>query len=150
MSTYSFFDVVATINGPGGSFPLGNTAQASEEGITISMVEDKDTMTIGADGAVMHSLHAGKGGTVTVRLLKTSPVNQQLSQMYSLQTLSSGLHGSNIIVVSNPQTGDIITCNSVAFSKLPDITYAKEGGMNEWRFNVGSVDMGLGSGSPSL
>lgn len=29
-------------------------------------------MTVGADGEVMHSLHAGKSGTITVTLLKTS------------------------------------------------------------------------------
>ncbi len=36
----------------------------------------KNTMTIGADGEVMHSLHADKSGTVTVNLLKTSPTNK--------------------------------------------------------------------------
>ncbi len=34
-------------------------------------------MTVGADGEVMHSLHAGKSGTITVTLLKTSPVNKK-------------------------------------------------------------------------
>jgi hypothetical protein len=36
------------------------------------MTEAKNTMTVGADGEVMHSLHAGKSGTITVTLLKTS------------------------------------------------------------------------------
>lgn len=46
-------------------------------------------MTVGADGEVMHSLHAGKSGTITVTLLKTSPVNKKLSLMYNAQSQSS-------------------------------------------------------------
>ncbi|HHD9887370.1 TPA: phage protein [Yersinia enterocolitica] len=65
MSTYSFMDVTASITGVGGSFDLGYGAAVAEEGITTSMIENKNTMTIGADGEGMHSLHAGKGGTVT-------------------------------------------------------------------------------------
>lgn len=149
MASYSFLNVQATIAGPGGSFQLGNGAGAAEEGITVSMTEDKDTMTPGADGSVMHSLHAAKTGRVTVRLLKTSPVNQQLSLMYSLQTASSGLHGSNVIVISDTERGDVIACRQVAFAKLPDLTFAKDGGFNEWSFNAGEIDMGLGSGSPT-
>jgi hypothetical protein len=62
------------------------------------MTEAKNTMTIGADGEVMHSLHAGKSGTITVTLLKTSPVNKKLSLMYNAQSQSSALWGNNVIV----------------------------------------------------
>ncbi|MDI8107039.1 PfkB family carbohydrate kinase, partial [Salmonella enterica subsp. enterica serovar Anatum] len=41
---------------------------------------------IGADGEVMHSLHADKSGTVTVNLLKTSPTNKKLSLAYNAQS----------------------------------------------------------------
>jgi hypothetical protein len=146
MATYSFLDVVASITGPGGTFSLGNGAGPSEEGITIDMVEAKNTMTIGADGSVMHSLHAGKGGTVTVRYLKTTPANAQLQAMYDLQTTSSALHGINVIVVANPVSGDVTTCRNCAFQKKTALTYAKDGGTNEWVFDAGQVDTVLGTG----
>src|SRR5690349_2622434 len=95
--TYSFLNVQATIAGPGGNFNLGNGAGASEEGITVEPAGDKSTMTIGADGSGMHSLHADKSGTVMVRLLKTSPQNAKLQAMYDLQTADSRLHGQNVI-----------------------------------------------------
>jgi hypothetical protein len=63
------------------------------------MTEAKNTMTIGADGEVMHSLHAGKSGTITVTLLKTSPVNKKLSLMYNAQSQSSATWGNNVIVM---------------------------------------------------
>lgn len=146
MGVYSFFDVLATISGPGGVIPLGNEAGAAEEGITVAMREEQNTMTIGADGSGMHSLHAGQSGTVTVRLLKTSPINAALMAMYNFQRTSSANHGRNTIVVSDTARGDFISCQEVAFGKAPDLNYAKEAGLNEWVFHcVRIVDL-LGTG----
>ncbi|EEN5923401.1 DUF3277 family protein [Salmonella enterica] len=66
MATYSFTDVTASISGPTGVIDLGYGSASSEEGITVAMAGPKNTMTIGADGEVMNSLHADKSGTVTV------------------------------------------------------------------------------------
>ena len=150
MATYSFADVQASISGPGGSFNMGSGSGSAEEGITVAMTEDKNTMTIGADGAVMHSLHAGKSGMVMVRLLKTSPVNRQLTQLYNTQTASSALHGSNTVTVADPVRGDLVTCQQVAFAKHPDVVWQKEGNTNEWTFHAGVIDWSLGSGSPAV
>jgi hypothetical protein len=149
MNTYSFLDVNASIIGPGGYFQLGSGAGADEEGITVSPSQDINDMKIGADGTPMHSLHADKSGHVTVRLLKTSPVNAQLGAMLALQRGSSSLHGNNVILINNPQSGDVITCTLVAFKKWPELRYAKDGGTNEWAFDAGYIDQGLGSGAPT-
>ena len=145
-TTYSFLNVNAAIVGPGGTFGLGSGAGAAEEGITIESNEI-DAMTIGADGSPMHSLHADKSGKVTVRLLKTSPVNQKLGAMLALQRSSAALHGQNTITLTNTNTGDIITCQICAFAKWPTLTYAKDAGTNEWVFNAGIIDQGLGAGT---
>lgn len=147
MGTYAFRDVQASIVGPGGSFQLGGDGAAnSEEGVSVAMTEEKNTMTIGADGEGMHSLHSGKSGKLTVRLLKTSPINAKLSTMYNAQTVSSAAHGLNTISIRNPISGDSITATEVAFAKHPDIQYAKEGGMVEWEFQAIKVDLSLGGG----
>src|SRR5260221_2909803 len=140
MPTYSFLDTLAAIAGPGGTFSIGSGSGNSEEGITVEPSEEIDTMTIGADGSVMHSLHADKSGKVTVRLLKTSPVNALLSAMLAFQRVSGANHGNNTITIKNIFTGDTITCQQTAFAKVPTITYAKDGGMNEWNFNAGIID----------
>lgn len=144
MAAYSFLDVVATINGPGGSIQLGSGAGASEEGITIERRGDRNTMTIGADGTGMHSLHADKSGTITIRLLKTSPQNNLLALMFDLQTQSSAVWGQNVIMVSNPASGDVTTCRGVAFHQHTPVTYGKEGGSNTWAFDAILVDGILG------
>jgi predicted SPOUT superfamily RNA methylase MTH1 len=137
---------MASITGPSGTVSLGAGSAASDGGISIVMVEDKSTMTIGADGAVMHSLHAGKGSTVTVRLLKTSPTNQLLSQMYALDTSGSNVYGFNTISVRDLQLNDVVVCQQCAFAKFADVTYSKEGGEMVWTFHAGITDFILGSG----
>ena len=85
MSTYSFVDVSATLTGPTGTIDLGYGSSNADEGIDIAMTEDKNTMTIGSSGQGMHSLHASKAGTLTLRYLKTSDNNQLLMAMYDAQ-----------------------------------------------------------------
>ncbi len=135
MGVYSFLNVNATITGAGGSFNLANGAEAAEEGITITPVEDKNIMTIGADGSGQHSLVASDACTVTVRLLKTSPNNGRLMTMYSLQSASSSLWGQNVITINDSARGDFNVVQACAFKKKPELTYAKEGGMIEWTFD---------------
>lgn len=146
MATYSFLDVNASLVGPGGAINIGSGAANSEEGITIVPSDDIDKMAIGADGTPMHSLLANKSGTITVTLQKTSPVNQKLMALYNVQTASPASHGQNTISVVTKLGQDVVTARSVAFKKVPDLTYAAEGGTNEWQFNAGIIDRALGSG----
>jgi hypothetical protein len=145
MTTYSFLDVAAAITGPGGSINIGNDAGPSEEGITVSMLDNKNTMVIGADGSGMHSLHAGNAGTITVRLLKTSPTNKLLQAMYLFQVTSSANHGQNTITVRDTARGDFVTATGCAFRKMPDNAWAKEGNMLEWSWDCIKVSQKLGS-----
>ena len=145
MATYSFIDVSSSIAGIGGSFDLGYGAETSDEGVTVSMTGPKNTMVTGSDGSVMHSLHAAKSGTVTVNLLKTSPVNAQLSAMYNLQSQSSSTWGNNVIVIRNSSSNDICTCREVAFQQQPDFENATDGGIVSWVFDAGKIDMLLGT-----
>lgn len=144
MATYSFMDVAVTVVGVGGAVPLGYGSGTAEEGITIERAEDKDVMTAGADGTIMHSLHAAKHGTVTVRLLKTSPSNAALQAMYDIQQASAALWGTNTIVVTHVPSGDTTSARNAAFTRAPNLTYAKDGGIMEWRFNAGQIDSVLG------
>lgn len=137
-------DVQASIVGPGGAFSLGYGEAAAEEGITIATGADKNTMTIGADGEGMHSLHADKSGQVTLRYLKTAPVNALLQALYDAQTLDSRLHGKNLITVTQSASGDVTAARSCAFKKKPDLRYAKDGDIVEWIFDAIKIDTILG------
>ena len=144
--TYSFLDYYASIVGPGGGFNLAAGAGDAPEGITVEPMEDVDTMTIGADGSGMHSLHANKSGKVIVRLLKNSPTNELLATMLAFQRTSGANAGQNTITIVGKVSGDIITCQMCAFSRVPNLAFAVEGGTIEWDFNSILIDVGLGAG----
>ena len=147
MSAYSFTDITASIAGPGGAFSVGSDAGASEEGITVSMVEPANHMTIGAGGAAMQALNAAKAGKVTIRLLKTSPVNAQLSALYNFQhEAGAAAWGQNVLTITDIARGDTYVCVQGSFVKFPDNTYNKNGNSLDWEFEFGEVDPLLGAG----
>lgn len=150
MSTYSFKDVVATITGPGGVVPLSGGVGSAKEGITVAPTGDKNSMLIGADGGVQHSLMADDSGLVTVRLLKTSPINSALMKLYEYQTRSSATHGKNTIEIRDLARGDSVDCSLCAFKKVPDLNYADEAGTLEWTFDAGRIQRFVGIGTPEV
>ncbi len=148
MSTYSFQNVTATITGFGGSIKIGEGSGAAAEGLTITMANDKNVMLTGADKHVAHSLISNNAAQLTVRLLKTSATNQELSNMMNLQVQDARTHGLNTVVLNDTARGDFLTMFQVAFKKMPDLAYATEAGMNEWAFDVARVESTLGPGTP--
>lgn len=145
MSTWSFMDTHATLVADDGSIDLGYGAAIAQEGITIAMLENKNTMVTGADGEGMHSLRAAKSGTVTVRLLKTSPTNAKLMNLYNVQSTSSKKWGKNSFTLNNEASGDNVTATKLAFQKAPDYNAAAEGATVEWVFDAIKIDMKLGT-----
>jgi hypothetical protein len=150
MATYSFMNFQLTMTGPGAAaINLGAGAAIPTEGVTVDMVEDKNQMSIGADGKVMHSLRANRGATLTVRLQQVSRTNRILSDVYASQTsiLSGGLyHGQNIFTLTDVLRGDSYTMSEAAFKRFPSRTWAQDGNMVEWSFDVGICDPLLGEG----
>jgi hypothetical protein len=143
-NTYSFKDVVASLTGPTGNANLGYGAALTDEGISIDMSGDKNTMSIGADGNVMHSLHADKSGIITVHCQKVSVTNSILQAMYDAQQVSSSLWGQNVITIREVESGDITTATKCAFKKKPNLNYKKDGDMIDWSFDAGFIDTVLG------
>jgi hypothetical protein len=144
MSAYSFLDFQASLIGPGGAVSLGSGAGAAEEGVSIEAVEPTNTMTIGADGTAMHSLHASKASKIVVHLMKTSPTNAALQAMYNFQRTSGLSHGQNTLVMTQIVGGDVYANQKVAFAKLPGNLFAKDARMIDWEFDCGQTDAVLG------
>ncbi len=142
MPTYSFIDTNASLVGPGANINLGYGAAVAEEGISIAMSDDKNVMMIGEG---MNTLRATKAGTVTIRLLKTSPANSQLMALYDFQQLGSANWGQNTLTISQTNVGDLHICRSVAFKKKPDMNYKKDADIVEWSFDVVKIDTILGT-----
>lgn len=144
MATYSFLEITASFTGPTGVIDLGAGSAVAKEGITISLTNTRNTMTVGADGEGMHSLKADKSGTVVVRALLASPINAKLQAAYNAQALSASLWGNNVITIRNKQNDEVTVCRGCAFQKQPDIVYSEEGQMREWTFDALKIDTTTG------
>ena len=143
MASYSFADVNASITGPGPA-GISNVSLSSEsgsagiadEGIVVEPVYDDNTQEFGADGFVQNNKAAGSPATVTVNLLKTSPVNKMLNKMYLTQRASGVKNDLNLITITYIDTGETHTLEGVAFKRRSSAKFSKDGGMNAWTFDA--------------
>jgi len=149
MSAYSFLSVQASIIGPGLNAQIGSSSGAAKEGLSLEWEEDKTTVTTGADGSLMQSLRASMTGRMTVRLLKTSPINAVLMNGYNFQRVSAANWGQNIIQITDSARGDVANGRQMSFVRGPNNSWAEEGNILEWSF-VGIVNEILGIGIPDL
>jgi hypothetical protein len=162
MGTYSFLNFQLSIVGPGlnavlgqgtpgaiGGAQIGSNSGAAKEGVSVAFDEDKIGVVTGADGSIMTSLHATQTGTITVRLLKTSPINAVLSQAYNFQRQSSGSTGQNVIRGVDKVRGDTVSGVQMGFVRFPDNEWGEEGNTLVWTFK-GIVRESLGVGVPDV
>ncbi len=147
-ATYSFQDVVAALSGPGaaGFIISGPETAAAEEGMTVTWGEEANTQTIGSDGSVMNSMHAARAGTVTFRLLKTSPNNSVIMALFNFQHQSSAFWGRNTITIMDVARGDRYTLLGCAWVRVPTNQYGKVGNTLEYEMHVSLIDPNLGFG----
>jgi hypothetical protein len=144
MASYALNKVVASITGPGGSFQLGSGSALGDEGIEVE-TNERSVKQVGADGIGQYSFIADKSGTVTLTLLKTSPVNSQLMAMFNAQTLDSSLWGSNVLTVIDTASGTTVSARACAFNKVPPQKFGKEAGTNQWVFDSLYIDTVIGA-----
>ena len=149
MSTYSFLNVAASVVGPGLTAQIGSTSGSAKEGISAEWDEDKAGVTTGADGSIMTSLRASMTGRITVRLLKTSPINAVLMTAYNFQRVNSANFGQNTIRVVDKARGDVASGRQMSFLKGPNNVWSEEGNIMEWTF-IGILNEVLGAGVPDL
>lgn len=147
LPTYSFANFFVSIAGPGGAFAIGGPDTGSaEEGFTVEQADDSNTLTTGSDGSGMNSLHATRSGTITVHLLKTSPINAKLSAMFLFQRQVSFTWGLNVLSARDIALGDQYIGSGVAFKRHGNNAYGKIGNVIIWPFDVAILEPLLGPG----
>ena len=148
VAAYCFEDVTFAVTGPNNlnAFATGE----AEEGFTIEFEGNKNTMTVGAAGDVMHSLRSGQPGRLTLRLLKTSSFNKTLSDNWTYQTSSAANHGQMTWVVVDVARGDNWVCSGCAFGNHANGAYAQVGNVQEWVIDVGRITPKLGAGTDRI
>ena len=140
-TTYGFLDSVVILAHslivPAGLITL------SGEGIgkaTVSMRDERTAMDTAADGSVMISKIAGNTGTVAIDLQQTSLGHKALLSLYNLVILADPtMWAQAALTMRNITDGTSHIATGVAFTKLPDKTYQKDGQHVTWQLMCADI-----------
>ena len=131
-TTYSFLDSVFVFSHPSHPVPISVVGEGAGS-LTVAYDEVRTAMEVAADGAVMVSKQAGNTGTVQIQVLQTSTVHKELLRLFNqLVAASPGEWAQGSITMKNITDGTGHYCTGVAFQKIPDKAYAKQGGNITW------------------
>ena len=143
MTTYSFKDTSGAFTHPlAGEFILGG--EIGEGQFTIVMTTDKSSHNVAADGAVMVSFIAGDNGHIAIECQQTSAIHAFLLGWYNIiKTLAIRGDVTNwanaALSLRNIVDGSEHQLTGVSPQRIPDKTYAAQGGMITWTLMAADI-----------
>lgn len=145
MTTYSFKDLTGAFVHPlAGSYIFAG-GQVGVGQITITNATDRTAHDTAADGSVMVSYIAGDSGGATIEVQQTSTLHDFLLGWFNAVKTSAelgavGPWAAGILRLHNTIDGSTHTLTGVSPSKVPDKTYAAQGGRVTWSIMAARVD----------
>lgn len=136
-TTYSFDDVDVIFSHPGvGQYVINGNGVGS---ISVSMLTDKTTHDIAADGSVMISKIPGDNASVDIEIQQTSGFHKWLVNYYNFILISpSALWAQASITIRDKVGGTLINAYDVAPVKKADRPYQAQGQRVTWPFLSGN------------
>jgi len=142
-TTYSFKDLSGAFTHPlttpyvfAGKIGLGQ--------ITISMSTDKSVHDVSADGSVMISAIPGDHGHVAIEAQQTSDLHAFLLSWYNL--IKTAMDAGDLtnwatasMTLRNLVDGSVHTITGISPAKIPDKTYAAQGGKITWTLMAADI-----------
>lgn len=121
------------------------TGYAPDTFITASRNEDSMSLEVGADGTPARIRNANKSGRFTITLMKSSPSNDYLATLHSLDEES----GAGIVPVlvkdNNNLAGTAVASANAAWIVKPaDYERGKELGTQQWILETGQLNISSG------
>lgn len=123
---------------------IGGYAEDSQ--ITVELNSPLYTMKVGAGGEVVRSRSRDKSGTITFKLLQTSPSNDVLSALAQLDQTGLGVVPYMLKDMLSPTT--IAHAATAWISEMPKGEYGKESGDREWKVQTNNLELFFG-GNPA-
>lgn len=105
---------------------------AEDEAVTVEMESDDYEDVVGVDGFVAVSKTRDERGTVTIKLLQTSPTNDVLSAHRMAGLLAPNGAGVGALLVKDRQGRSLYTAEHAWIQKAPDAAFARAAGAREW------------------
>lgn len=123
--TYSPDKVVVLVGG----VPMQGYAE--DTFFEIAPMSDLVTSQAGADGEIARSLNTDRRGEATITLQQTSPSNDVLSGLATLDGLTAG--GVFPVMVQDLMGRTLAVSSQAWISRLPNVTFGREVADREWK-----------------
>jgi hypothetical protein len=150
MTTYSFKDTTGAFEHPNvGEFQFAGQIGMGE--FVVVMAQERTSHDIAADGNVMVSYLAGDNGSLDIQVQQTSALHAFLLAWFNtVKTAADNQDVANwaaaTVTLRSLVDGSTHVLTGVSPSKIPDKTYAAQGGKVTWRLmaaDVQSVVLGV-------
>lgn len=131
MATYDSKRVLVTIS----AGALGtHIATQFVEGSRVEVTKDEDaiTMSKNSDGGGVFNVTNDESGAIVLHLQQSSPTNDFLSSVLSLQRLTGG--GECSVMVKDANGRSLHHTPAARLQKSPDAEYGTEASEREWTF----------------
>jgi hypothetical protein len=138
-STYSFLDSVCVFAHPLAGAPIVITGEGAGR-ITIAMTSERTDMNVAADGTVMVSKMAGNTGTITIEVQQTSSAYKKILMLFNqVWNAETGAWATGTITIRNTSDGTGHICTGVAYVKMGEKTYERQGRMVSWTLMAADI-----------
>lgn len=118
------------------------TGYADGSFVSLEMDEDAWALYIGSDGEGARSKSNNFAGTVTIRLMQTSPSNDVLSAFAKADKLSNS--GIVPVMVKDNLGRSLFIAENAWVQKVADSEFARESGEREWVLRTEHLEATIG------
>lgn len=114
------------------------------DAITARRSEDAYSTKAGLDGGVGRARNANKSGEFEFKLLSTSGVNDQLSDLLAIDNLNSDGSAVFPISVTDGSGTSLASASSCWIKTYPEVVFGKEVGERTWVFSAADLSLYVG------
>jgi hypothetical protein len=137
LKTYDYNQVAVIIGG-------SQVSGLAEGDDVVSVEQDADAwnLTVGADGESTRSKSNNNSGTVTLKLMQTSDMNDILSSYYQADKLSNA--GKFPVMIKDNSGRTLHMAEQAWVQKLPTSSFGANAGEREWVIRTGELVSTIG------
>lgn len=120
------------------------TGFSDGDAISVKRNAELYTTKVGIDGGVARVRIADKTGTIEIKLLQTSKVNDELSDMFYINNFSND--GSPVLPISVTDGNGRTLCSAgqAWLKSVPEVSFGKDIGERTWAFECADLKMYVG------
>lgn len=112
---------------------------ADDEVLRVARDDDLFFKRVGVAGEVARVMNLNQAGSISVSLMQSSPSNDDLSVLASLDQATSGLAGAVPILVRDKSGRSVFVSATGWVKRFPDSVYSRDPSVREWTLDCSTL-----------